>query len=81
MSEGVIIEAIRAIGPTLAALGGVVGLILQNRKTDRRVKVVESHLTPNHGTSLRDAVDRIERRLDDHLAQAAGGGRRRRRGC
>lgn len=28
---------------------------------------LESELRPNHGSSLRDAVDRIERRLEQHI--------------
>lgn len=78
MTEAVIVEGIRAVGPTLVALGGLVGIIVQGRRTGRRVEAVESHLVPNHGSSMRDAVDRIERRLDEHLAEA-GRGRRGRR--
>ncbi|MEW1838558.1 hypothetical protein AB0392_11440 [Nonomuraea angiospora] len=37
-----------------------------------RIAVIESELHPNHGTSLRDAVDRLEtsvRRVEDGLAE------------
>jgi len=29
---------------------------------------LQSELKPNHGSSLRDAIDRIERRLEGHIA-------------
>lgn len=32
-----------------------------------RLKTIEGELKPNGGGSLRDAVNRLERRLDDHL--------------
>ena len=32
-----------------------------------QVKSMMNELTPNHGSSLRDAVDRIERKLDNHI--------------
>lgn len=33
---------------------------------------LQSELKPNHGTSLRDAVDRIERRLEQHIDHKGG---------
>jgi hypothetical protein len=32
-----------------------------------RLAAIEAELRPNHGSSLRDAVDRVEQRLDEHL--------------
>lgn len=32
-----------------------------------RLVAIESEMKPNGGSSLRDALDRCERRLDDHL--------------
>jgi hypothetical protein len=42
---------------------------LRNRVTELADGVfwLESELRPNHGSSLRDAVDRIERRLEHHI--------------
>lgn len=34
---------------------------------DARIRKIMAELKPNHGSSLRDAVDRIERRMDDHI--------------
>lgn len=38
-----------------------------------RLSLIEAELRPNHGGSLRDAVDRVEKRLDDHLTEHARG--------
>lgn len=34
------------------------------RKIEKKLDLIESETKPNHGSSLRDAVDRIEDRLD-----------------
>lgn len=34
---------------------------------DSRIRKIMAELKPNHGSSLRDAIDRIERRIDDHI--------------
>ena len=34
---------------------------------DARIRKIMAELKPNHGSSMRDAIDRIERRLDDHI--------------
>ena len=41
-----------------------------NRRLHRIIDVlefVEAELKPNHGSSLRDAIDRLERDLSDHI--------------
>lgn len=35
-----------------------------------RLAVIDEQLRPNHGTSLRDSTDRIERGLAEHVASA-----------
>lgn len=32
-----------------------------------RLAAIESELRPNHGTSIKDVITRMEQRLDDHL--------------
>ena len=43
--------------------------MVRQRVTDLSDTILwlQSELKPNHGTSLRDAVDRIERRLEQHI--------------
>lgn len=45
------------------------------RPTFERIRalheMVEHQLQPNGGKSIRDAVDRIEHRLDEHIAETA----------
>ena len=79
------VELIRALGPTLLAVGGIVGIVVQNRRTHERVRRVEGEVTHNGGSSMKDAIARIEdglstvhRRMDEHLADCAQQGRRRR---
>lgn len=36
---------------------------------DARIRRILYELKPNHGSSMRDAIDRIERRLDDHITR------------
>lgn len=37
-----------------------------------RLAAIEAEFQPDHGSSLRDAIDRVERRLDAHIAQHDG---------
>jgi len=46
------------IGVTMAALFFII---------DSRVRKTLEELRPNHGSSLRDAVDRIETKIDSHI--------------
>lgn len=34
------------------------------RKIEKKLDLIESETKPNHGSSMRDAIDRIEERLD-----------------
>jgi predicted thioredoxin/glutaredoxin len=44
--------------------------MVRERMTDfaDHVYWLQSELKPNHGSSLRDAIDRIEKRLEQHIA-------------
>ena len=57
--------AIAGIGASLVtvlcALGYAIVWLIRSQ-----VRQIQE-LTPNHGTSLRDAVDRIETKLDNHI--------------
>lgn len=44
----------------IAGTSAVIGAWLQSRKTTQRVTSLAAELKPNHGSSLRDAIDRIE---------------------
>ena len=44
----------------IAGTSAVIGAWLNSRKSARHVQTVAAELKPNHGSSLRDAVDRIE---------------------
>ena len=44
----------------IAGTSAVIGAWLQSRKTARNVTSLAAELKPNHGSSLRDAIDRIE---------------------
>lgn len=39
------------------------------RKAEQIMDFIEAQLTTNGGHSLRDAVDRIEHKIDDHIGQ------------
>lgn len=78
---------IAAVGIVLTALLGVIGRLLwlkleevltkvnavdeKQDSTQIRVVRIESQVFNNGGTSLRDAIDRTEHRLTDHLVEAA----------
>lgn len=44
----------------IAGASAVIGAWLNSRKTARNMTTVAAELKPNHGSSLRDAIDRIE---------------------
>lgn len=59
----VVVAAVSATPPTLTAIA----VLVQNIRLGRRVRVVEGHtataateLTPNHGSSTKDAINRLE---------------------
>lgn len=54
MSETVLAALIGAVGLVLS------GILVELIRTRRRADVTAAELKPNHGSSLRDAVDRIE---------------------
>lgn len=58
MSEGVIVAAI-------AALAAVASSLISSRKTQSKVDQVAAQLQPNGGASFRDALDRVETKVDD----------------
>jgi len=58
------------IGWTVAILVPCMGALLyiiraEIRKNTRSTEATEAQMIPNHGTSLRDAVDRIEKRMTE----------------
>lgn len=67
MSDAILVAAIAALPPTLVALAG----FAQGRSTRARVDSVTHEMRPNSGGSMRDAVDRIERRQEEHGARLA----------
>lgn len=34
---------------------------------DARIRRILAELKPNHGSSVRDAIDRIEQKIDNHI--------------
>ena len=62
------------IATDVVALAGIGGLLRvwwkANRRLHRMLDVldfVEAELKPNHGSSLRDAIDRLEKDLREHI--------------
>jgi mannitol-1-phosphate/altronate dehydrogenase len=59
-------EAWTALGAVSVALIGVlVELVRTRRRAERTATVVATELAPNGGSSLRDAIDRIEARQEE----------------
>lgn len=63
------------VATDVVAIAGILGLIRVWWKANRRLhkivdllEFVEAELRPNHGSSLRDAIDRLETELSDHIA-------------
>lgn len=54
-------EFLTVLSITVVILGGLIWLI-------KAVTAIQHETRPNSGASLRDAVDRIERKLDNHIA-------------
>lgn len=54
-------EFLTILSITVVILGGLIWLI-------KAVTAIQHETRPNSGASLRDAVDRIERKLDNHIA-------------
>lgn len=63
-----VVEALGS-SPLLLLVGGFVLLaaIVLGRRIDLRIGSMHAQLQPNGGSSLRDAVDRIEAKADDAL--------------
>lgn len=51
---------------TLLTIGGLIMAALFFI-IDARIRKTLAELKPNHGSSLRDAVDRIESKIDGHI--------------
>lgn len=51
---------------TLLTIGGLIMAALFF-VIDARIRKTLAELKPNHGSSLRDAVDRIESKIDGHV--------------
>lgn len=60
-----------ATSPVLvvAALVVVLAIVVLGRRLDVKIGNIHAQLTPNGGKSLRDAIDRVERKADNALAQ------------
>lgn len=54
-------EFLTVLSITVVVMGGLIWLI-------KAVTAIQHETRPNSGASLRDAVDRIERKLDNHIA-------------
>jgi len=52
-------------GVVVAQLATIVVVWIKTRAAAASSARTEQQVTPNHGSSMRDAIDRIERRLDD----------------
>ena len=57
--------ALGEIVAIIAIVSAVLGVLLW--VIDHRVSRVLHEMKPNNGSSMRDAVDRIERKIDRHL--------------
>ena len=53
--------------PGVSARPGVMARLEEN---DRQIKAVRHELHPNSGSSMRDAIDRTEQKLDEHIQQS-----------
>lgn len=62
MSDAETVALISTAGLVLVAL---IGVLVELVRTRRRADTSVAQLQPNHGTSLRDAVDRIEANLEE----------------
>ncbi|WP_053205836.1 hypothetical protein [Jiangella muralis] len=60
MSDAETVALISTAGLVLVAL---IGLLVEQVRTRRRADSVVHEVTPNSGASMRDVVDRIDRRL------------------
>lgn len=64
MSDALAIALVTTAGMVLVALVGVlIELVRNRRKTEsvvRTTDTVAQQMVPNHGSSLRDAIDRLE---------------------
>lgn len=73
---GAICAALAAIGAVVAVVGrwAVLGPLKRWQERNLVQMLAETHaqVTPNGGSSMRDAVTRIERRLADHIANDHG---------
>jgi hypothetical protein len=52
----------------VVSLAGIVLLIVQQFRQSRITRRVEHEVTANSGSSMRDTADRIETKLDAHIA-------------
>lgn len=50
----------------ITAIGGATAAVRASKTAEATRQRVRKEMTPNHGSSLRDAVDRIERKVDQH---------------
>lgn len=66
MGTEVAVALIGAAGLVLVAL---IGVLVELVRTRRRADVTVAELQPNHGTSMRDAVNRIERKVGQLAAE------------
>lgn len=70
------VEEIKAAAAVLVASGVIWrGVLVPVLRFARKVELMLKELTPNGGSSLRDAIDRVEKRLDAvemHLTQPKG---------
>lgn len=65
-AESISVALIAAFAAVIVATLGLVGVLLQ-RGTAKQMKPIAKELQPNAGSSLRDAIDRIEAKIDDQV--------------
>jgi hypothetical protein len=70
MSEAIIIAILSFLGLLLPAIG------VEMMRGRKQTQAVLSTITPNGGSSLRDAVDRIERQVNELRTEMSRDGQR-----
>lgn len=69
-------DIIMAVAALLTALGALIAALVQGAKTRAEIgslhRKVQREMDPDHGSSLRDAINRIEQSQTDHSRMMRG---------
>lgn len=68
---GVSAEMVMAIAALLTAGGGAWKSVAEAKKIARDVSAISGQVHHNHGSSLKDAAERIEQKVDSHTSELA----------